>query len=85
MRQAERPGTQLDRVSRLGRKRRAAGLVTSDASRTVENSQTLVGILPNPHVDPHVVMAMPILRNLQRSPLVAHGVVVPDHAVDLNA
>ena len=76
--------TRPDSASRLGRKRHAARLVASDASRSVENRQTLVGLLPNPHVDPRVVMPMPILRNLQRQPIVAHGVVVPDHAVDLN-
>ena len=56
--------TRPDSISRFGRKRRAAGFVASDASRTVEDRQAFVGLLQDPHVDPGVVMAMPILRNL---------------------
>ena len=59
------------------------GLVTGQAARAVEDCEPAVLVGVHPYLDLDEVVPVPVWRDLQTVALVAHAVVVADHALDL--
>ena len=64
---------------------RSIGLVAANASRAVKDRQFAIGVFVDPDLRLDEVMAVPVRRDLQNQPLVAHRVVVADDTVFLHA
>jgi len=63
----------------------AVGPVAGQAARAVEDREPAVLVDVHPHLHLDEVVPVPVRRDLQAAALVAHAVVVADHALDLHA